>query len=75
LLTSLRFGGHWGDGLLLGLIASAIQAVLCYRIIGAIRRSRKKDPLELKIAEPLGTIPKDGSDVQTPLLAPQNEAL
>jgi uncharacterized membrane protein YraQ (UPF0718 family) len=44
LLTSIQTTRQWGDGMLPGIIASVVQAVLCYSVIGIIRRSRKQKP-------------------------------
>ena len=42
LLTSLQVTRQWGSGIWPGLIASAVQAVLCYWVIGKFRGSGKK---------------------------------
>jgi nucleoside permease NupC len=42
LLTSIQMSRTWGEGILPGVIASGIQALLCFWAVAKFRRSRKK---------------------------------
>lgn len=42
LLTSMDITRTWGEGILLGMVASGIQALMCYGAVGEFQRWRKK---------------------------------
>lgn len=37
-LTSIRFTRPWGQGLVLGLVATGVHAIVCYWLVGLIKR-------------------------------------
>lgn len=42
ILTATQYTRTWGRGIVIGLLASAIQALVCYWLVGKIKAARAK---------------------------------